>query len=99
LQSADLPLPSQTTAGRKVPNSVVDMAEIVNLRRARKAKARQAAETAAQDSRVAFGRTKAERQATQSEHDRALRHIEGHRRLSQSPEQPQASDLPRHDDD
>jgi hypothetical protein len=75
------------------------MAEVVNLRRARKAKARQAADTAAQDARLAFGRTKAERQATQSEHDRALRHIEGHRRLPPLPDQSQASDLSHHGDD
>jgi hypothetical protein len=93
----------QPRADRKVRDPALDMAEIVNLRRARKAKARRAAETGAQANRLAFGQTKSERQATQSEHDRALRHIEGHRRLpqsqEQSQEQSQAPDLCRHGDD
>ena len=37
------------------------MADIVNLRRARKAQKKQAKEEAAQANRVAFGRTKAEK--------------------------------------
>jgi hypothetical protein len=55
------------------------MAEIVNLRRARKTKTRQSAEATAEANRLRFGRTKSERQATEIEHNRAQRHIEGHR--------------------
>ena len=55
-------------------------AEIINLRRARKAKARTAREKEAEANRLAFGRTKAERAATEAERDRAERGIEGHRR-------------------
>lgn len=55
------------------------MADVVNLRRARKAKARQAAEAAAEANRLASGRSKSERQTTEIERNLALRHIEGHR--------------------
>lgn len=55
-------------------------AEIINLRRARKAKARTEREKEAEANRLAFGRTKAERKVTEAERDRADRMIEGHRR-------------------
>ncbi len=55
------------------------MAEIINLRRARKAKARGEATAKAEQNRIAFGRTKAERNATQAERDIVERRIEGHR--------------------
>ena len=42
-------------------------AEIINLRKARKQKVRAAAETAAAQNRISFGRTKAEREATSAE--------------------------------
>ncbi len=51
------------------------MAEIVNLRRARKAKVRATAQTTAAANRAAFGRTKAEKTAATTEiarHDRTL---------------------------
>ena len=51
------------------------MAEVVNLRLARKAKARVAAEDAAAQNRAKFGRTRAERTKVAAEvtsHDRAL---------------------------
>lgn len=54
-------------------------AEIVNLRKARKAKARDAQEARAAENRILFGRTKAERKSVQTEQDRARRTIEGHR--------------------
>jgi hypothetical protein len=54
------------------------MAEIVNLRRARKQRARQDAEDKAQQNRVAFGRTKAERRLTLAERDKAARDLDGH---------------------
>jgi hypothetical protein len=55
-------------------------AEIVNLRRVRKAKARGEREKQAADNRVAFGRTKAERTLTEAERERAEKSIEAHRR-------------------
>ncbi|MET3891465.1 regulator of protease activity HflC (stomatin/prohibitin superfamily) [Bosea sp. OAE506] len=55
------------------------MAEIVNLRRARKQRARQEAEQQAQQNRIAFGRTKAERSLTEAERDKAARTLDGHR--------------------
>ena len=45
-------------------------AEIVNLRQARKRKAREEREARAEDNRLKFGRTKAEKQA--SKHERAV---------------------------
>lgn len=53
--------------------------EIVNLRKARKARARSEAEARAAENRVLFGRTKAERKALETEQDRARRTIDGHR--------------------
>ena len=56
------------------------MAEIVNLRRARKQKAREAAEETAAQNRAKFGRTKAERAAQTLEAVRLAKLVEGHRR-------------------
>ena len=55
------------------------MAEIVNLRRARKARDRASAEAKAEQNRMAFGRTKAERKLTEAEKTLAERRLEGHR--------------------
>jgi hypothetical protein len=55
------------------------MAEIVNLRRARKQRARQDAEAQAEQNRITFGRSKAERTQTQAERDKAARQLDGHR--------------------
>jgi len=55
------------------------MAEIVNLRRARKAKARSEAETQAAQNRIEFGRTKAERKLTEAEKALQAARLEGHR--------------------
>lgn len=55
------------------------MAEIINLRQARKQKARAQAEKTAEQNRIAFGRTKAERKLTEAERDKAARHVDGHR--------------------
>ncbi len=52
------------------------MAEIVNLRRARKAKARAEKDKAAEQNRVRFGRTKAEKTASRAEEDRAARRLD-----------------------
>lgn len=55
------------------------MAEIINLRQARKQKARAEAEKTAAQNRIAFGRTKAERKLTEAERDKAARHVDGHK--------------------
>ncbi len=55
-------------------------AEIVNLRRARKAKARTEHEREAAANRTAFGRSKAEKEKTAAEHRLADRRIDAHRR-------------------
>lgn len=54
------------------------MAEIINLRQVRKQKARAEAERVAEQNRISFGRTKAERSLTEAERDKAARHIDGH---------------------
>jgi hypothetical protein len=56
------------------------MAEIINLRQARKKKARADKEAHAAENRVVFGRTKAERDKTKSEKELAERRLEGHKR-------------------
>ena len=56
------------------------MAEIVNLRRARKAKDRTAKTRAAAENRAAFGRAKPDKAAAAAESDRAARALDGARR-------------------
>jgi len=56
------------------------MAEIVNLNRARKAKARGEAQATAAANRVVHGRTKAEKQAVQAETERRARELDGAKR-------------------
>jgi hypothetical protein len=56
------------------------MAEIVNLNRARKAKARDEARATAAANRIAHGRTKAERQAAKAEAERRTRELDGAKR-------------------
>ncbi|SMQ64575.1 protein of unknown function [Devosia lucknowensis] len=56
------------------------MAEIINLRTARKAKARTAKEVAAEANRLKFGRTKGEKLKDATEKARAEKHIDGHKR-------------------
>jgi hypothetical protein len=58
------------------------MAEIVNLRRARKAKARSEREKQAETNRLLHGRTGEEKKREAAERERADRHIDGHRRDS-----------------
>lgn len=53
------------------------MAEIINLRQARKAKTRTAKQAEATQNRVTFGRTKAEKQATKTETARQNRTLDG----------------------
>jgi hypothetical protein len=56
------------------------MAEIVNLNRARKAKARNLAKAQAEANRAAFGRTRAEKQAADDDAARLARTLDGARR-------------------
>ena len=53
------------------------MGEVVNLRLARKARARIGAQTAAAANRAKFGRTKAERVAMEQEAAREARRLDG----------------------
>lgn len=55
-------------------------ADIINLRQARKAKARGEKEKNAAENRAKFGRTKAERIATSSDAERNRRVVDGARR-------------------
>lgn len=56
------------------------MAEIVNLKRARKQKARTAAETEAAANRLTHGQTKADRKKSKAEQEAADRKLDGHKR-------------------
>ncbi len=56
------------------------MADIVNLRQARKRKARDEKEKTAEANRIAFGRTKAEKQGTRLENTRAEKVLDAHKR-------------------
>jgi len=56
------------------------MAEIINLRNVRKAKARGEKEAAAEANRLKFGRTKAEKLKNAGEKARSDKHIDGHKR-------------------
>ena len=53
------------------------MGEVVNLRRARKAKARAAKEAAATVNRVAFGRSRAQKKADHADADRLHQELDG----------------------
>lgn len=55
------------------------MADIVNLRRFRKAKARQDKERQADENRRAHGLTKQQKTDAQRTQDEAKRHVDGHR--------------------
>ena len=55
------------------------MADVVNLRRARKRKARQIAAAEAEDRRAAFGISQVTRKAARDERELAERRLEGHR--------------------
>lgn len=55
------------------------MAEIVNLRQARKQRARAEKDKAAEQNRLSFRRTKAEKALTRAERDKATRTLDGHR--------------------
>ena len=55
------------------------MASVVNLNRFRKAKQRAEDQRRAAENRAVFGRTKAERQKTEEEHQRLARELDGKR--------------------
>jgi len=55
------------------------MGEVINLRQARKAKARAEKEAKAQENRARFGRTRAEKQRDADAAERGARTLEGHR--------------------
>jgi hypothetical protein len=55
------------------------MADIINLRRARKNKLRAEAAAQASENRVRFGRSKAERSLSDTIDDLAARRLDGHR--------------------
>ncbi len=55
-------------------------ANIVNLRRIRKERARGAKEREAEANRIAFGRTKAEKLTTKAEREASARKLDGHKR-------------------
>ena len=56
------------------------MAEIINLRQARKAKARSEKESAAEANRLKFGRSKAEKTLSEAEKKLSARKLDGHKR-------------------
>jgi hypothetical protein len=56
------------------------MAEIINLRQARKQKARAEKEARANENRIAFGRTKVEKNLRQAEEDLAKSRLDSHKR-------------------
>lgn len=55
------------------------MGEIVNLNRARKAKAKADREVQAAENRAKFGQTKAEKEKRRAEEEATRRRLEGHR--------------------
>jgi hypothetical protein len=55
------------------------MADIVNLNKARKAKAKAASEKKASDNRLKFGMSKSEKKKIADEKSQLERHIAGHR--------------------
>ncbi|MBA5777779.1 DUF4169 family protein [Stappia sp. F7233] len=59
-------------------------ADIINLRQARKAKARKDSDGRAAENRVRFGRTKAEKQREAAEESIKERLLDGHRRSAPS---------------
>jgi len=56
------------------------MAEIVNLRMARKRKQRTDAQIVADTNRALHGRSKAEKRASEAEREASARHLNGHKR-------------------
>lgn len=63
-------------------------AEIVNLRKARKARDRLAKEKQAEENRVKFGRTKAERRQADADKGLSVRRLDAHKRDIRGGEEP-----------
>ncbi len=63
------------------------MADLINLNRFRKEKARADKAAKADENRVRFGRTKAEKQAAQREAEIETQRLEGHRREPSPPDE------------
>ena len=53
---------------------------VINLNKARKAKTRTEAQAKAAQNRIAFGRSKAEKQFSKAGRDKAVRDLSGHER-------------------
>ena len=65
-----------------IPSARSDpLTEVVNLRLARKRKARESSEQVASQRRAAFGRTKAEKELESLKRDIEGRALDGHRRI------------------
>jgi hypothetical protein len=62
------------------------MGEIVNLRHARKAKAREEADRRAQENRATFGRSKAEKKLTKANQEAERAKLDGHKRVDKPDE-------------
>ena len=56
------------------------MADIINLRQERKRRTRSAKEAEASENRVRFGLTKVEKSKNDQERDRAVQHLDAHRK-------------------
>lgn len=56
------------------------MADVINLNRTRKSKARDAARVKASENRAAFGRTRAERELEAARAEKAARELEARKR-------------------
>ena len=71
------------------------MADIINLKQARKSKARKAKDATAEQNRAKFGRTKAEKTLVETEKNKERRDLDGKLRLvptseaSETPESPE----------
>lgn len=61
------------------------MSDVVHLNRFRKAKEKQARLDKAQENRIAFGRTKAEKELAKARDRQAKRQLEGHRLRDDEP--------------
>lgn len=64
------------------------LADIVNLRTARKHKARAEKQARSEANRVRHGRSRAERQTAETENEVRLRRLDGHRRETDDPGKP-----------
>jgi len=73
-------------------------ADIVNLRQARKHRQRAEKQRRAEENRVAFGQTKAERKARKSEADGKARALDGHRLDGRTCDSGQAGESARRSD-